>query len=144
MVVVLCLAACLPILSAADAPNAVPTAEKKVQLAPYAVKGTPLNSYAFDLQVYTDKKTHKVARIFIVRVGDGSDAQKAGLEAGDEIVRIDGTAITEFDPQIGPESRLGQLLVNRRKGDEIDLEVILHRKSKVTLRALPPVAGLDD
>jgi predicted metalloprotease with PDZ domain len=119
-----------------------PAAEKPVLLTPYAVKDDPVNSYAFDVRILADKATRKISHLIITRVPVGSDAEREGLEVGDEIIQINGTKVTEMEARVDPDSLLGRAMVNRSPGTELDLEVIVHRQRSVTLRAIKNRPGL--
>jgi predicted metalloprotease with PDZ domain len=126
---------------AADQTKPVAPAEPPVQLAPYAVNSTPVNSYAFDLVVRVSKETGKIVSLVISGVRENSDADQADLRPGDEITKINGVPVTEMDPQLGPDGQLGKLLLNRPKGERLDLEVVIHRKARATLHAVGPTPG---
>lgn len=128
------------VLAVLTAPvSAEPAAkEKPVVLAPFAVKGDPVNSFAFDLVVQLDPKTKRIARLWIDGVREGSDAEKSGLRKGDEIVKLNGKPVTEFSPDFGPAGELNKLLLNRPAGERHDLEVMTRRTLNVTVRAAGP------
>lgn len=54
---------------------------------------------------------------FVAEVFDGSPADEAGLEAGDVVVAIDGSEITQ-------NQTLGDVILSREPGDEITLSVV--------------------
>jgi S1-C subfamily serine protease len=112
-----------------------PADRKVVVLEPLVIREKPIISYAIDITVYADPATKKVSRIFIARVLPGTDAEKAGLQAGDEIVSLGGTPVKELDARVAPDSALGRLFLNREPGEALDLEVVTHRTQKFTLRA---------
>ena len=88
-----------------------------------------------------------MTHIFITKVHPGTDADKAGLQEGDEIVKLDGEPVKGLDPRIVKDSPLGRILLNRTPGEALNLEVITHRKQELTLHAqreLPPYARLPD
>lgn len=69
--------------------------------------------------------------LYIVEVTEFSSAEKAGLKAGDIIVKADGTRITTFD-------EFKEIKNAKEEGDDISLEVIRNGESKtinVTLTA---------
>ena len=69
--------------------------------------------------------------LYIVEVTEFSSAEKAGLKAGDIIVKADGTRITTFD-------EFKELKNAKEEGDDISLEVVRNGESKtinVTLTA---------
>jgi len=135
------LLAAVTAVAAAEKKPAAPPADPPVKLAPYAVSSTPVNSYAFDLVVRVSKETGKIVSLTITGVRENSDADEAGLQPGDEITRINGIPVTEMDPKLGPDGQLNKLLLNRPKGERLDLEVIIHRKARATLHAIGPVPG---
>lgn len=112
-----------------------PANEKILVLDPIKIQGSPIISYAIDISVYADPKTKKVNRIFITRVIPGTDAERAGLQAGDEIVRLDGVAVKELDSEVSVRSPLGRIFLNRRPGEPLNLVVLTRRPEKVTLQA---------
>jgi len=112
-----------------------PANDKVLVLEPLKVEGQPLISYAIDITIYADPKTKKVNRIFIARVLPHTDAEQAGLQRGDEIVKIGGIAVTELDSRVAPDSALGRIFLNRDPGEPLDLEVLVRRPERFTLRA---------
>ena len=69
--------------------------------------------------------------LYIVEVTEFSSAEKAGLKAGDIIVKADGTRITTFD-------EFKEIKNAKEEGDDISLEVVRNGESKtinVTLTA---------
>lgn len=54
---------------------------------------------------------------FVAEVFDGSPADEAGLEAGDVVVAIDGSEITQ-------NQTLGDIILSREPGDDITLSVV--------------------
>jgi membrane-associated protease RseP (regulator of RpoE activity) len=141
------LAAGLILLPAALAAEAAPTEakdrerDKVLVLEPMKIKGSPLISFAVDIAVYMNPATRKVDRIFIIRVREKTDAEEAGLQIGDEIVKLDGIPVKEFDAVVSAESPLGQILLSRKPGEQLKLEVITRRTEKITLQAQRPTAA---
>lgn len=129
----------LPAFSPARA--AAPAKAPPVKLAPFVVKSDPVNSYAFDLLVNIDKATRKIMRLTITGVQADSDAARAGLQPGDQIVKINGQDVTSLSPQTGPDSELNRLLLNRPPGESLRLEVLTKRTLSVTLHAAEPAPG---
>lgn len=116
-----------------------PAVESEVLLKPFVVKSDPINSYAFALTVSVNKSTKKISRLLITAVGEDSDAERAGLRNGDEIVRINGRSVSDLDPDLGPNGQLHQWLINRPGGEKLNIEVVTTRTKKVTLNATEPV-----
>jgi membrane-associated protease RseP (regulator of RpoE activity) len=111
------------------------TGDKIYVLDPIKVKGSPIISFAIDITVYAEPGSRKIDRIFIKRVLPDTDAEKAGLQAGDEIVKLDGIAVKELDAIVSIESPLGKILLNRTPGEPLKLEVLTRRAQEFTLRA---------
>lgn len=109
--------------------------EKVVVLDPVKITGSPVISFSIDIVVYAEPKTKKVNRIFIERVLPDSDAERAGLQQGDEIVKLDGVAAKEFDAAVSIETPLGQKLLKRTPGESLKIEVVTRRTQQFTLRA---------
>jgi S1-C subfamily serine protease len=126
---------CVVVASAKDKNPSPPPDDKVLVLEPIKIQGSPILSFAIDITVYADPKTKKVNRIFISRVHPDTDAEKAGLQAGDEIVKLDGVAVKEFDAVVSVETPLGQILLNRHPGEPLKLEVLTRRTQQFTVRA---------
>ncbi len=92
-------------------------------------------AFATDLVVHANPQTRQVDRIFVSRVRPGSDAEKSGLQKGDEIVKLDDQPVAGLDSALSPESPLGRLLLNRRAGDALRLEAATLRSQEFTLKA---------
>lgn len=109
--------------------------EEVYTLDPLKVHEKPILSFAVDLAVYADPKTKQVTRVFITGVRPDTDAEHLGLQAGDEIVKIDGQPVAGMDSVVAAETQLGKLLLNRRPGEPLKIEVITRRTQSFTLRA---------
>jgi len=127
------------VLGAADSVPATDPAETRIVLKPYPVRDVPFNSYSFDVSVYANKQTHLITHLYITAVGEGSDAEQLGLKAGDEIIKLDGKPVKAMHSEFTAGGELFQLLVNRRPGEKLQLEVMTHRLVEVTLIAPIPV-----
>jgi C-terminal processing protease CtpA/Prc len=130
---VLSLALLTPLFAADKAP-ASPENEVLV-LEPMKVHGTATSSFSIYIRIVITPDTRKVMKIFITRVVEDGDAAEAGLEAGDEIVKIDGLPVEGMDSRLDPSSLLGRTLMNRRPGAPLRLELRTLRTEKVTLHA---------
>lgn len=115
--------------------------DKLVVLEPFQVKARPISSFAFDIRIYSDPETKQVDRMFITRVLEDTDAEKAGLQAGDEIIKIDGMAVKDMSARVAPDSQLGALFLNRQPGEPMNLEILARRTQKLTLRAQHQASG---
>ena len=122
-----------------DAPERID--DKLVVLEPFKVKVDPISSFAFDIRIYSDPETKKVDRMFVTGVLEGSDAARADLRTGDEIVKIDGMAVKDMEARLGPGSQLGALLLNRQAGEPMNLEIIARRTQQMTLHAQRQAGG---
>lgn len=127
----------LTVTPASSKENSPPplTSDKVLVLDPIKIQGSPIISFAIDIAVYADPETKKVDRIFIKRVLPDTDAERAGLQAGDEIVKLDDVSVKEFDAVVSVETPLGQILLNRKPGEPLKLEVIARRTQQFTVRA---------
>lgn len=108
--------------------------EKVVVMEPYRVRGNAVGNFAISVQVFIDKDTGKM-RLYVSKVAPGSDAERLGLRAGDEIIKIGGHLVADMEPDVRKESLLGQLLLNRRSGDMLELEYVSRQPRTAKLRA---------
>ncbi len=123
----------------APAPVEAPAAglgaeEKVVEMEVFKVRGNPVGNFAITVQVFIRKDTGKM-QLIISKVAPGTDAARLGLMPSDEIVKIGGLTVADMEPDVGKDSPLGKLLLNRKSGDILDLEVVSHRPRAVKLRA---------
>jgi len=100
-----------------------------------AIQGKPETGFGLDLVAYADPETKRVDRMFIGRVWPGSDAEKAGLQVNDEILKLDDTPVQGMDSLVAPDSGLGRLLLNRQPGETLKFEAVALRTKEFTLRA---------
>ncbi len=117
-----------------SAPPAAEPAEKVVVMDAFKVQGNAVGNFAITVQVFIDKDTDRM-KLIISKVAPGSDAERLGLMPSDEIVKIGGLTVADMEPEVGRDSPLGKLLLNRNSGDILDLEVVSHRPRAVKLRA---------
>src|SRR5262245_41823778 len=121
------------LLAAADKP-----ATKEDQLLildPMVIRTEPTGSFAIEIGITINPDTRKIDRMFITDVLADSDADEAGLRAGDEIMKIDGRPVREFDAVFRKDSDLGRALRDRAPGDPIKLEIVVRRTQSYTLHA---------
>lgn len=111
--------------------------ETVTKLEPFKVKDDPINCFGFDLMIYQDRKTKKITRMFFGEIKPGSSAHELDILPGDEIVKINGRAVTDFPAKIDNGSELGKLLLARQPGEKLDLEIVRHRRETVIVKALP-------
>ena len=130
-------------VSAKDESPPEPVEDKIIVLEPFKVRAAPINSFGINFRIYMDPATKKVERIFITRVIPNTDAERLGLQVGDEIVKIDGVLVQELDARLNPDTVLGKTFLKREAGAPLDLEVITRRAKKFTLRAQRGVPLMD-
>ncbi len=109
--------------------------EKAIELEPFKVHEKPIISFAVDIVIHTDPVSRNVTRILITRVLPRTDAERAGLQPGDEIVKLGGTPVQGLDATVVAGSPLGRLLLGRDPGDVLDFEIHTRRRQEHTLRA---------
>lgn len=124
-------------LAAADNPPA--KTDKLLVLDPMVIRTEPVGSFAIEIGITINPDTKKVDRMFITGVRDSSDADDAGLQSGDEILKLDGRSVQEFDAVLRKDSPLGRILRDRDPGDPLNLEIRVRRTQTYTLRAQKPL-----
>ena len=122
-------------LSAAEPAPAKP--EDSINLPKYQVKGEAVCAFGFGVGGTREPETHKIKRLFITAVTIGSEAERAGLQIGDEILSINGKKVDGMDGTREASSELFELLVNKTPGQTIALEVSVRAVKKINLTALP-------
>jgi C-terminal processing protease CtpA/Prc len=108
----------------ADAPAPPAAGDAAVRLPAFTVHAAPLTGFGLSLRMIALRQTKQILRIFVRAVQPDSEAETGGLEAGTEILSIDGRSVTSFAVRFDPESDLGRLLVNRRRGEPVRLVVV--------------------
>ena len=121
------------LLLAADKPPA--KQEQVLVLDPLMIRAEKIGSYAIEIGIKINADTKKVERMFVTGVRENSDAENAGLQPGDEIMKLDGRPVTEFDASLRKNGPLGRILIDRDLGDPLKLEVLVRRTQAFTLRA---------
>ena len=119
----------------AEEDQAVPTDSKIVVLKPVKVQGTAASNFAIDVRILVDAATKKVHKMIVSRVSEHSDASALGLQVGDEIVKINGALVEGMDGRVDKDSPIGLLLLNRRAGDTLTLDIVTVRTRTITLHA---------
>lgn len=133
MKTLLLLVALLPVvLAAAQSPA---KEEKVLILDPMVIRTEPVGSFAIEIGITINPDTKKVDRMFITGVRESSDADEAGLQTGDEILKVDGRPVQEFDAVLRKDSPLGRILRDRDPGDPLKLEIRVRRIQAYTLHA---------
>lgn len=84
----------------------------------------PKLSFGVSLKMLRNDETRRVYALEISRVRSGSDAEAKGVKAGMRILRIDGKPVQYIAATFLPGSELGRVFVNRRNGDQVELQVI--------------------
>jgi predicted metalloprotease with PDZ domain len=129
------LIALLSTASLAAADNLPAKTDKLLVLDPMVIRTEPVGSFAIEIGITINPDTKKVDRMFITGVRASSDADEAGLQSGDEILKIDGRSVQEFDAVLRKDSPLGRILRDRDPGDPLNLEIRVRRTQTYTLRA---------
>ncbi len=111
------------------AKEASSTGDKAVEASPYVVRDFPVCSFGVGLRGLAVKD--KVIELLITEVTRDSDAERAGLRAGDIVLSVNGVRVAD----LVESKELTTLLVNRPWGERVDLEVEKRRRSNVTLRS---------
>ncbi len=124
-----------PWLSAAEPAPGKP--EDLIVLPKYQVKGEAVCPFGIGVGGTREADTHRIKRLIITDVTIGSEAERLGLQPGDEILSLNGKKVAGMDGTKQAGSELFELLVNQAPGQTLALEVIVHRVKNLNLTALP-------
>lgn len=111
--------------------------DETIALPKYQVKGETVCPFGIGIAGTREAGTHKMKRLFITDVTSGSEAERLGLEAGDEILSINGKKVAGMDGTKQAGAELFEQLVNQAPGQTVALEVVVHSVKNLTLTALP-------
>jgi C-terminal processing protease CtpA/Prc len=107
-----------------------------IVLSPVSVRTRPIGCFGLSVRARKDGLSPRVADMTILSVAPNSDADKLGLGPLTEILSIDGKGVGSFTASFDHGSDLSAKLINRKKGDEIVLEVLVlgaRKPRRVTL-----------
>ncbi len=93
-------------------------------LQPFRVHEDAITSFPISLRLARNPNSNDVARLFVTEVPPNSSTELAGVKEGDEILSLDSRAITTFKGTISRQSELGKLLIDRRPGATLEIEII--------------------
>ena len=125
--------------------KAKPVPAGAVALAPFRVHENPVTSFPLSLRVQRNPQTDHVERMFVTEVPEGSSTDRAGVKVGDEVLSLDRRPIKEFAGGLGRRSELGQILIDRRPGAQVEFELLTPGDPKprhITLTAGQPAKSL--
>lgn len=108
-----------------------------MELPKLAIKGSPICSYGFGVSAFREPVTKKIKRLFVADVTDDSEAQRQGIQEGDEILSINGTKVAGMDGLMNPGSPLFNLLINQPPGQTIKFEIAVRVPRTFTLKSYP-------
>ncbi|MDI1247670.1 MAG: PDZ domain-containing protein [Lacunisphaera sp.] len=130
------LLACLCPALCAAAPVPIPV-EESITLPKVQVQGNIICNFGFGLVATWDKKTQRIGHVYIEEVVPGSEAEKLGLQRGDEILAINGQRVADMKGGMQRGSDLFEVLGNQPVGRTIDVEVAVRIVKQVILTATP-------
>jgi C-terminal processing protease CtpA/Prc len=136
----------LSLIATTGAKEVPPPKEKPVELEPLRVHEKPIISFAVDIVVFSRPEDRTVNKIFVERVLPETDAARAGLQPGDEIVKLGGQPVKGLDAVVAAGHPLGRLLLGRDVGDPLAFEFFTVRRKEYTLHAIagkPVTFGVD-
>jgi len=93
-------------------------------LGAFTVSERPLQSFGFSVRIVRDSITHQVEQITVDRVLPDSPAAAAGLGPLTSIRKINDKPVEDYLGSLERGSELFKLLMNRKSGDQITLEVL--------------------
>lgn len=106
--------------------------KKYVFVSGRAFLGVHLQDLDKDLAEYFGVKEDE--GVLILKVSEDTPAEKAGLKAGDVIVKLDGKNISNAGD-------VTKTLADLEKGDKVDIEIIRHKKKKTVKAELDERKG---
>lgn len=121
------------ILTAGDAPPVTPPAPKPAPAPAPAPAGQPAAKAYLGVAIDPAATAFDAKGLSVLRVEPGSPAAVMGLQAGDRIQSIDGTAMKSQDD-------LAKVIAGKKPGDQVKLE-ILRAQGKDGLPQVIQVAG---
>jgi len=130
------LLACLCSALHAAAPTR-PESGETITLPKFEVKGNAICCYGFGVIATWDAKTQTVTHLYVDEVSPDSEADRIGLQRGDEILSINGRKIADMKGGLKRGSDLFALLVDQPVGRMTDFEVTVRVVKKVVLSATP-------
>ena len=107
-----------------------------VVLSPIYVSTRPLGCFGLSIKARKDGLTARITEMTVLEVIPNSDADKQGLGPLTQILSIDGRSVSEFTASFAKGSDLNAKFIDRKKGDEITLEVLIlgaRKPKRVTL-----------
>ncbi len=104
--------------------KAKPAPAGAVALQPFRVHEDAITSFPISLRVTRNPQNDSVAHLVVTEVPPNSSTEYAGVKEGDEILSLDDRAITTFKGMISRQSELGKLLIDRRPGAMLEIEII--------------------
>jgi len=121
--------------------KAKPAPAGAVALQPFRVHEDAITSFPISLRLERNSHSDSVAHLIVTEVPPNSSTELAGVKEGDEILSLDSRAITTFKGAISRQSELGKLLIDRRPGATLEIEIISRGETqprRVTLVAGQP------
>jgi hypothetical protein len=109
--------------NASASPGAQP--EGTVVLSPLYVGTKPFGCFGMSTKARRDGLSPRVSELTVLSVSPNSDADKEGIGPLTQILRIDGRSVGDFIASYTKGTDLGAKLINRKKGDQITLEVLI-------------------
>jgi hypothetical protein len=125
--------------------KAKPVPAGAVALAPFRVHENPVTSFPLSLRVQRNQQNDHIERMFVTEVPEDSSTDRAGVKVGDEVLSLDRRSIKAFSGGLGRKSELGQVLIDRRPGAQVEFELLTPGAAKprfVTLTAGQPANSL--
>ena len=121
--------------------KAKPAPAGAVALQAYRVHEDAITSFPISLRVVRNSSSDTVAHLVVTEVPPNSSTELAGVKEGDEIISLDSRAVTTFKGAISRLSDLGKILIDRRPGSMLEVELLTPGETKsrrVTLIAGQP------
>lgn len=122
-----------------------PLSSGAVAMTSYVVKDVPISDFPIGIDAIRNAGGDRFTGIVVNFVPRGSTTEQAGVKVGDAVIAINGRKAVDFAPGVGKDSELGRIFLNRKPGEQVELEILPAGAAKsffLSLRVLTPLDRL--